>query len=88
MKSEVLEYLFSGTDERMLESKERGAENKLQVHDYNFLCMTNFYYICVITIFCLFIMLAYSETTWMASKGVGNGDKSWWGEDRQDVQGI
>jgi hypothetical protein len=36
MKSEVLEYLFSGTDERMLESKERGAENTLQVHDYNF----------------------------------------------------
>lgn len=32
MKSEVLEYLFSGTDERMLESKERGAENTLQVH--------------------------------------------------------
>ncbi|KAL5683096.1 hypothetical protein ACJX0J_009481, partial [Zea mays] len=30
MKSEVLEYLFSGTDERMLESKERGAENTLQ----------------------------------------------------------
>ncbi|CAD6244892.1 unnamed protein product [Miscanthus lutarioriparius] len=29
-KSEVLEYLFSRTDGRMLESKERGAENKLQ----------------------------------------------------------
>ncbi|KAG0548732.1 hypothetical protein BDA96_01G192400 [Sorghum bicolor] len=29
-KSEVLEYLFSGTDERMLESKERGAENTLK----------------------------------------------------------
>jgi len=42
MKSEVLEYLFSRTDECMLESKEHGAENKLQVHDYNFLCMTNF----------------------------------------------
>jgi hypothetical protein len=46
MKSEVLEYLFSGTDERMLESKERGAENTLQVcmHAYNFLyaCITNF----------------------------------------------
>ncbi|KAG0542854.1 hypothetical protein BDA96_02G139800 [Sorghum bicolor] len=29
-KSEVLEYLFSRTDERMLESKERGAKNTLQ----------------------------------------------------------
>jgi hypothetical protein len=35
-KSEVLEYLFSRTDERMLESKECGAENSLQVPDYNF----------------------------------------------------
>ena len=23
----------------------------------------------------------------MASKGVGDGDQSWWGEDEQDVQG-
>jgi hypothetical protein len=52
MKSEVLEYLFSGTDERMLESKERGAENTLQVHDYNFLCMTNFlFWLCYYNFF-------------------------------------
>jgi hypothetical protein len=72
----------------MLESKERGAENTLQVPDYNFYVWPTFYFRCVITILCMFIMLAYSEKTWMASKGVGDGDKSWWGEDRQDVQGI
>lgn len=35
MISEVLEYLFSQTDERMLESKESGAEKDIQVHSYN-----------------------------------------------------
>jgi hypothetical protein len=64
MKSEVLEYLFSGTDERMLESKEHGAENTLQVHDYNFFMYDQLFILVVLLqFFCLFIMLAYSETT-------------------------
>ena len=37
MKSEVLEYLFSQADERILESKESGAENSFQVHSYTLL---------------------------------------------------
>jgi hypothetical protein len=35
MKSEVLEYLFSQTDEHILEIKESGVESTLQVHKYN-----------------------------------------------------
>jgi hypothetical protein len=35
MKSEVLEYLFSQADERILESKESGAGNSFQVHSYH-----------------------------------------------------
>ena len=65
------------------------------VQKTHFRCLTTIFYVGptfyfrrVITILCLCIMLAYSETTRMASKWVGDGDKSWWGEDRQDVQGI
>lgn len=35
MTSEAWEYLFSQTDERMLESKESRAEKTIQVNGYN-----------------------------------------------------
>lgn len=81
MKSEVLEYLFSQTDEHILEIKESGVESTLQVHKYNLWCFWTFILGMMLYLLCWHL----AERKRMASKGMGDGDQSWWREDEQDV---
>lgn len=65
MKSEVLDYLFSQADERILESKESGAENTFQVHR-SLMCKVFIVDMFIYIYFCKFVMsISQKEHKWL-----------------------